>query len=133
MIKLSFDCNTALVRTSWGTTSKTWVLRSIAVSLSMQGRMKCRPGALAPPYLIRPIRNITALSYSCTIYTFCYGIYDKYYSTTTLKQTHRENGRVIRTKNQDDITRSHPHSPIPGGAVWVGDDPERQSSNIIYL
>ena len=34
----------------------------------MQGRMKKRPGPLAPPGKIRPKRRITALSYSLTIF-----------------------------------------------------------------
>ena len=48
-------------------TSKVTVLRSILIILSTHGRMKKRPGPLAPPDKIRPRRNITARSYSLTI------------------------------------------------------------------
>ena len=37
--------------------------------LSKQGKMKKRPGPLAPPGKIRPRRRITARSYSRTIYS----------------------------------------------------------------
>lgn len=36
----------------------------------MHGMMKNSPGPLAPPFNKRPKRNITARSYSCTIYKF---------------------------------------------------------------
>ena len=35
----------------------------------MHGRMKNRPGPLAPPDLRRPSLKMTALSYSCTTLT----------------------------------------------------------------
>ena len=38
----------------------------LGCALSMQGRMKKRPGPEAPPFLSRPSRNMTARSYSCT-------------------------------------------------------------------
>ena len=36
----------------------------IMINLSIQGTMKKIPGPLAPPFLKRPSRKITALSYS---------------------------------------------------------------------
>ncbi len=38
----------------------------IMINLSIQGTMKKIPGPLAPPFLRRPSRKITALSYSFT-------------------------------------------------------------------
>ena len=38
----------------------------IMINLSIQGTMKKIPGPLAPPFLKRPSRKITALSYSFT-------------------------------------------------------------------
>ena len=52
--------------TSWGGTSKDTVRRSTLRYVSMQGMMKKIPGPLAPPFLSRPSRNMTDLSYSCT-------------------------------------------------------------------
>lgn len=57
----------SLVRISCGGTSNVTVRRSMTIMLSIHGRMKKRPGPLAPPDWTRPNRYITALWYSCTI------------------------------------------------------------------
>lgn len=44
------------------------VLRSTVCMVSIQGRIKKRPGPLAPPGNIRPSLRMTARSYSLTIF-----------------------------------------------------------------
>ena len=43
--------------------------QSMVLHLSIQGTMKNMPGPLAPPFLRRPSRKITALSYSFTTWS----------------------------------------------------------------
>ena len=57
----------SLDRISCGGTSNVIVRRSTAIMESIHGRIKKRPGPLAPPGNILPRRNITARSYSLTI------------------------------------------------------------------
>ena len=57
-----------LVSISCGGTSKVIVRRSTLTILSTQGSMKNRPGPRAPPLRLRPSRNMTARSYSFTIF-----------------------------------------------------------------
>ena len=47
----------------------TWTLMSTISTMSTQGMMKNTPGPLAPPDSRSPSRNITALSYSCSVTT----------------------------------------------------------------
>ena len=59
----------SFVSTSCGGTSNVTVLKSILMHVSTQGKIKNKPGPLAPPAIMRPKRKITARSYSFTI---CY-------------------------------------------------------------
>ena len=45
------------------------IIKSTVLHLSIQGTMKNMPGPLAPPFLRRPSRKITALSYSFTTWS----------------------------------------------------------------
>ena len=93
------------------------------MSLSMQGSVKWRPGDLAPPCRILPSRKMTALSYSCTIWTRVTASQGQGGrkteeveidgGKTTLKQTQSEKGSVTRTRSQEAAISSQPHTPGP--------------------